>query len=301
MPSIIITPPANEREDSFKKLPSSPRTSIPFLSDENDEDDEIVFFGDDADHEYSEYDYYEYDDEDDGLAGELSTKVFFVKSEKDPSTGDFLKERKDLRWCLDNGCEEASPGVYSGAWYFTYLHGEKDGHRAWVEAKNKRLVKESDGKAQRVDNESFCEMEKEKSKGNRAFSRGQYVSALESYLKAEELLGGAVSGIFLVPDQRAELVKILSNQAECYLRMRKYEESVLQATSALQMDMRHEKSLLRRAKALVQGSGFSKTLNSTMIKRASEDLQLIVALDGNGVDEAKTLMNEIEDIKSEAK
>jgi hypothetical protein len=34
-----------------------------------------------------------------------------------------------------------------------------------------------------------------------------------------------VPGIYLVPEQRDELVKILSNQAECYLRMMKYDES----------------------------------------------------------------------------
>ena len=305
MPSVLVTSPIMSDRDSTTR-----RYSVPFLSEENDEDDEIVFFGDDADHEYSEYDYYGYEDDDvfDGdlppgyTPSELAREVVFVKSEKDASTGDFLRETKDLQWCLENGCEEASPGVYSGAWYFTYLHGEKEGNRAWVDAKNKRLVKESDGKARTVDNESFGEMLKEKSKGNRAFSRGQYKSALDSYLKAEELLGGAVSGIYLVPNQRAELVKVLSNQAECYLRMGKYEDSVLQATSALQMDMRHEKSLLRRAKALVQGGtgdSSAKEEKSTMIQRAVEDLQLIISLNGNGVDEAKSLMNEIEDMKAE--
>ena len=181
---------------------------------------------------------------------ELSQAVVFVKSSKDPTTGDFCRDRKELLWCLQDRCEEAAPGVWTGSWYFTYLLGEKEGRRAWVDSMNRRVVKELGGKAIQIDPDIYRGMLREKDKGNRAFSRGQYKSALDCYLQAEKMMGGEVSGIYLVPNQRAEMVKVLSNQAECYLRMKKYEEAFIQATTALQLDKRHQKSMSRSRKKL---------------------------------------------------
>ena len=92
-----------------------------------------------------------------------------------------------------------------------------------------------------------------KKKRKSAFNRGQLKTALDCFVKAEELLGGDVTGIYLVPHQRAAMVTLLSNQAECYLRLKKHEEAIVQATKALQLDRRHSKSLLRRAKATISG------------------------------------------------
>jgi hypothetical protein len=285
-------------------------------ADEGDSDDEIVFFGDDSENagveSYNDdYDYYDNgnaynNDENEKLPlgytrSELEQRVTFVKSSKDADTGNFLQERKDLLWCLENSCEEAKAGVWSGAWYFTYLHGKKEGEKAWADAKNKRLVKESDGKARKMDNVAFCAMLQEKTKGNRAFSRGQYKSALDHYLEAEKFLGGAVIGVYLVAHQRAELVKVLSNQAECYLRMQKYEDAILQSTAALQLDKRHEKSLLRRAKATFHGAERYQALNSMLAAQAAEDLQVIIEMKGQGADEAKALKEEIEGKVNERK
>jgi tetratricopeptide (TPR) repeat protein len=286
-------------KDSFTS-----RSSLPLLlrDEDDDNDDEIVFFDDshtgDAleDLDYDEYDYdLDADDLPPGYTrSELEQNVVFVRSSKDPTTGDFYRERKSLLWCVENDCEEATSGVWSGAWYFTYLFGEVEGKRTWVEAMNKRLVKECGGKAMKVDHQEFCAMLKEKDRGNRAFARGQHKKALDSYLKAEKLMGGAVSGMYLVPHQRAELVKVLSNQAECYLRMKKYEEAIVQSTAALQLDKRHQKSMLRRAKAVYYCSDRLQSLNKMVAARITEDLQVIIEMKTEGSVEAKELMAEIE-------
>lgn len=46
-----------------------------------------------------------------------------------------------------------------------------------------------------------------------------------------------------------EVVKILSNQAECQLRLCEYKDAARLATDALILDSDHEKSRIRRAKA----------------------------------------------------
>jgi len=274
---------------------STSRSSLPLLRDEDDDNDELVLF--DEDDGVGEYDYdYGYDLGADELPpgytrSELSQAVVFVKSSKDPTTGDFCRDRKELLWCLQNRCEEAAPGVWSGSWYFTYLLGEKEGRRAWVDSMNRRVVKELGGKAIQIDPDIYRGMLKEKDKGNRAFSRGQYKSALDCYLQAEKMMGGEVSGIYLVPNQRAEMVKVLSNQAECYLRMKKYEEAFIQATTALQLDKRHQKSMLRRAKAIIYSS---ERLNSMVAAQAAEDLQSIIEMKSPGSRVAQGLLKKIE-------
>jgi tetratricopeptide (TPR) repeat protein len=299
LPSKMVSMETLSNKDIFTSRSSYHSTR----ADEGDSDDEIVFFGDDSENaegvdSYNDdydYDYYDNDKLPAGYKrSELEQRVTFVKSSKNADTGDFLQERKDLLWCLENSCEEAKAGVWSGAWYFTYLYGKKEGEKAWVDAKSKRLVKESDGKARKMDNVAFCAMLEEKTKGNRAFSRGQYKSAVNNYLKAEKFLGGAVIGVYLVAHQRAELVKVLSNQAECYLRMQKYEDAILQSTAALQLDKRHEKSLLRRAKATFHGAERHQALNSIVAAQAVEDLQAIIEMKGQGADEARAFKEEIE-------
>ena len=113
----------------------------------------------------------------------------------------------------------------------------------------------------------------------------------------KELMGGDVMGMYLVPQQRAELVTLLSNQAECYLRLNKYEDAIVQASKALQLDRRHSKSLLRRAKATIRRSEQhgSTLLNSMAAASAAEDLQAIIEMKGEVVPEAESLIAEIEE------
>lgn len=286
--------------DSF-----SSRSSLPYLlrEDVDDDTDEILIFEEDGDTptafevDDEEYDYGVGFDEDlpPGYSlKELEQMVTFVRSSKNPHSGDFDQESKSLLWCIENGCEEAQPGVWSGCWYFTYLFGEVEGKRAWVETRNKRLVKEGGGRARQVSEEDYSAMLQQKEKGKRAFNRGQYKSALDCYIKAEKLLGGDVTGIYLVPHQRADMVTLLSNQSECYLRLKKHEDAILQATKALQLNRRHSKSLLRRAKATICASE-RQLMTSMAASSAAEDLQAIIEMNGDGANEAQQLINEISD------
>lgn len=270
--------------------------------EDGDEMDEILIFEEDGDdndvlpvalHINEEYDYGMGFPEDlpHGYSlKEMEQKVIFVRSSKDTSTGDFAKEHKSLLWCIENGYEEVQAGVWSGSWYFTYLFGEEEGRRAWLEARNKRLVKESGGRARHIPSDDYRAMLHQKEKGKRSFFRGQFKSALDSYKKAEELMGGDISGIYLVPFQRTEMVTILSNQAECYLRLKKYEDAIIQATKALQLDRRHNKSLLRRAKATIDMFTNGET---TDVFGALEDLQTLIDIKGEGSDEAQILLESI--------
>ena len=281
----------------------SSRTSVPNLlrEDADDDTDEILIFEEDGETptafevEDEDYDYglgFAEDLPQGYSLKELEQVVTFVRSSKNPNTGDFEQESKTLLWCIENGCEEAQPGVWSGCWYFTYLFGEEEGKRAWIETRNKRLVKEGGGKARQVAQDDFTAMLRLKEKGKRAFNRGQYKTALDCFVKAEELLGGDVTGIYLVPHQRAAMVTLLSNQAECYLRLKKHEEAILQATKALQLDRRHSKSLLRRAKATISASD-RHVLHSMAAASAAEDLHAIIEMKGEGAQEAQKLIDEI--------
>lgn len=278
----------------------SSHSSLPQMLREDDEDSvEILIFDPDSPELDADYDVDEglHDDLPGGYTlSELENIVTFVKSSKNPQTGMFDCERKTVLWCIQNGCEEVQPGLWAKLWYFTYLHGELEGKRAWIETMSKRLVKESGGRAIQVHPEDYDEMLYYKEKGNRAFARGQYKTALDCYINAENLMGGYVSGMYLVPYQRTEMVNLLSNQAECYLRQRKYEDSILQACRALQLDKRHQKSLLRRAKATLHAlEGLEPSpLNSLMtVSNAAEDLEAIIRINGAGVLDAKNLLKEI--------
>jgi len=289
--------------------PFSSRAPLPTISQDADDDDitdEILIFDedeeDDKDRQTPGSLMVEEDDEDyDYSLGvdenmpqgysrkELEGYVAFVRSSKDVTTGNFHVKQKTLLWCLQTGCEEARPGVWSGFWYFTYLHGEAGGRRAWMESKNKRLVRESGGRARQVPCDDYRRMLACKEKGKRAFHRGQYKTALDCFIKAEELMGGDVSGIFLVPFQRADMVTVLSNQAECCLRLKKYEHAIVQTTKALQLDRRHRKSLLRRAKARV-------SLRDAAASTAVDDLQILIDMKGAGAEEAQELLHIISSI-----
>jgi tetratricopeptide (TPR) repeat protein len=86
-----------------------------------------------------------------------------------------------------------------------------------------------------------------KRKGNEAFAAKKYEEALECYDDATLLFP---TYMFVAPQQdMKELVIILSNMAECHLRLKQYNEAGQIATEALMFDSEHEKSRIRRAKA----------------------------------------------------
>lgn len=179
-------------------------------------------------------------------------KVTMVQSRKDKS-GEFVRERKTLGWCLDQGCEEVIPGVWAKSWYFNYLYGEEDGRKVWMDLRNRRLVEERGGRAIELDAAVMDQAIAYKEKAKRDFHRGQYNSAMESYNRAYDVMGGQVMGIYLVAHQRMELVNVLSNQSECCLRLNEYDKAIVHASAALQIEGKHSKSMLRRAKGIVLG------------------------------------------------
>ncbi|GFH50172.1 hypothetical protein CTEN210_06648 [Chaetoceros tenuissimus] len=103
----------------------------------------------------------------------------------------------------------------------------------------------------RLDQCNFSFLLSKKKEGNALFTQGKYEEAIEQYNLAlftnddEQHLH-----FFVAPqDQVNEIVTILSNQAECYLRMKAYKAAGQTATSALVYNSYHEKSRMRRAKA----------------------------------------------------
>lgn len=222
-------------------------------------------------------------------------KVTVVQSSKNDN-GEFLTERKTLGWCLDHGCEEVKAGVWAKSWYFKYLHGNDEGQRLWMDTRNRRLVQERGGRALEIESHIMEQATGLKEKANRDFQRGQYNSALRKYEKAEEIMGGQVMGIYLTASQRTELVRILSNQAECYLRLNNSEEALIRATLALQLDGKHVKSILRRSRAILMGgksNGSNKTPAET-VSMALKDLQHIIDAHKEGMEEAKRLLDSFE-------
>jgi tetratricopeptide (TPR) repeat protein len=284
----LVVENMGDNDSNFSTLFSS--RSVPLLKEEDDDSqDEIVLFDEDDEFDSNiiEEDYSDYDDLIKNRK-QCNRMVTFVHSSKN-SKGNFFTERKTCTECIENGCEEAEPGVFAPLWYFTYLFGEIQGKKAWSEAVNSRRVKDRGGKAIKISNDAFRSVVSERERGNRCFQRDQYNSALESYLKSESLVG--IPGIYLIPDQRDELVKILSNQAECYLRMMKYEEARDAANDALLLDKKHLKSILRRAKAIYYGAKRTKTITLDTVAQATEDLALIVEEKGRGAEEAEALMD----------
>ena len=91
------------------------------------------------------------------------------------------------------------------------------------------------------------DQERLKDSGNLAFTSHQYQEAISIYKKC------------LGTDPNDSLKVILySNQAECYLRLKNSDKAEESASMALEVDPKHVKSYLRRAKAKV----LQKKLNS---------------------------------------
>ena len=103
-----------------------------------------------------------------------------------------------------------------------------------------------------IDPDAFQKCLEAKERGNARFKEGCLEAALHEYDRALEQFGGAAG----VGEQAAEKAKILSNKAECFLRLRQWLPASEAATAALRLEPGNAKALFRRAKAgVAQGDG----------------------------------------------
>lgn len=239
----------------------------------------------------------DFDDESDEYPGysnrDLREEITFLRPEWDEDNQCFDYEGKDVHWCLSNGFKEVEPGVWSGDWYFekfpdAALH-QRPPFKKPTEERSNRNVSE----------EIFMQAVAKKEEGNKYFKEKKYSMALQLYDECLELLGGDICTIFLKGTQREEAVKVLSNKAECYLRLKDYMEAVDSTSTALAIDKKHEKSLMRRAKAGYQMAYLQRDRfgpNPFGIGKAIEDLEQIIRFggDSDGATEARAFKTRIE-------
>jgi tetratricopeptide (TPR) repeat protein len=121
------------------------------------------------------------------------------------------------------------------------------------------------------------EVDRLKDAGNLEFSSGNYEKALEKYSACLDLE---------VP--KDVQIVLLSNSAECWLRLREFQKALESASAALLVDEKHVKSLLRSAKA-------KKGLN--MFKSAKVDLQFALSVD----EKNQVLSQELAKLESKVK
>jgi hypothetical protein len=130
-----------------------------------------------------------------------------------------------------------------------------------------------------------------KRKGNQAFQETKYREAVELY---EDALLCFDPNMFVGPiSDMNELVTILSNTAECHLRLEQYNDAGSMATDALMLDASHEKTRIRRAKAEL---ALHKEGSFISLIQANLDLQEV--LDGPNpsaaaIDKANKLLKEV--------
>ena len=113
----------------------------------------------------------------------------------------------------------------------------------------------------RIEEREMEGMITKKKKGNEEFKKHNYKKAIECYELA--IMLHFPMRLYIAPSsQMADIVSILSNQAECHLRLKEFREAASVATDALQIDGGHGKTLIRRAKAEIAlyKSNFQKFL-----------------------------------------
>ena len=134
------------------------------------------------------------------------------------------------------------------------------------------------------------ELLEHKKLGNEAFSSKEFEKAIKHY---DDALMVVLLDMFVAPvEQINTIVSVLSNKAECQLRLKLYKDAGCTATDALMFDNNHEKSRLRRAKAELAIAGLP------YLVQAQVDLQEIVEnlYSKAGVKEAKELLNQLDEI-----
>ena len=98
----------------------------------------------------------------------------------------------------------------------------------------------------RLDEDTFAIAMSHKAEGNAAFGSQTFGAAVEAYEAALGVYGdrGGARG-----SQRDEKVKLMSNLAECRLKLERWEDAAAAASEALALDPAHAKSLVCRSKA----------------------------------------------------
>jgi len=149
---------------------------------------------------------------------------------------------------------------------------------------------------QRMEESAMNEMLEFKAKGNMAFASKDYVKAIEFYEVALDDIEFP-RPMFIAPEeQMSEVITILSNKAECELRLHRYDETCQSATAALLFDGGHEKSRIRRAKAEL-ALGKQKGKSAAMLLQATVDLDEVLRNDSGsstdvGIKTARTLLKD---------
>ena len=149
----------------------------------------------------------------------------------------------------------------------------------------------------RVRERDMSELIATKQRGNEQFAAGLFENAFETY---EDALCCVVEYQFYIApaSQVEEVVKILSNQVECQLRLHEYKTAAQIATDALILDSDHEKTRIRRAKAELALYRNEKEILPYLVQ-AKHDLEEV--LDSpfsskNGCEAAQILLEETNEL-----
>ena len=155
----------------------------------------------------------------------------------------------------------------------------------------------------RIEEREMEGMITKKKKGNEEFKKHNYKKAIECYELA--IMLHFPMRLYIAPSsQMADIVSILSNQAECHLRLKEFREAASVATDALQIDGGHGKTLIRRVKAEIalyksnireEGTWVTKDKTLFYLVQACKDLE--GALDGENSLANKAAKEMIEEVK----
>lgn len=152
---------------------------------------------------------------------------------------------------------------------------------------------------QRMEEHAVNRMLEFKAKGNQAFASKDYEKAIEFYENALHNMNFP-RAMFIAPEeQMSEVVTILSNKAECELRLHRHYDTCHSATDALLLDGGHEKSRIRRAKAeLVLGKQEGTGKSVGIFVQANVDLEDVLRNDSGtstdaGIKTAQTLLKDV--------
>ena len=140
-----------------------------------------------------------------------------------------------------------------------------------------------------------------KKKGNLLFSAKKYDQAAEMY--DEALMNIMGTSLFVSPEEQVkEVINVMSNLSECYLRLEAYSDAAGRATDALVLDSYHAKSRIRRAKAEL--AIYKQKGSLCSLAQACHDLEEVLtgADDGSGgLDHAKIAIETAQKLLHEAK
>jgi hypothetical protein len=271
------------------------------MSFDRDYDEDYEGYADSCDNHNWPQSYFGGNDSDDsdddfGYPGEKMSKAERRRREQEVtfSRPDGTTEGKDIGWCISNGFEEIENGLWSGPWYYSD-HGltRPDSSNTPLPGHNP-FPNPTEPPRKPIDTAIFQQAIVSKNQGNEEFRLQNYETACRFYDRALAAFPPPLA--FLLPaEQKAEKVKIHSNKAECYIRMGRNSDAVMEASAALELDKKHTKSRLRRTKAA--WSDIQKTLgnatsismvNPFAIAKVTDDLDYIIRQrDGEGVREAE--------------